>query len=155
MLAEHEVLDRLKSELRTAIDDCDKLAKLPARGPTYMRFRHSIKVIEGHCRVMAYYREDSRWFRVGLAMAEAHKRAGNWLRRHQRTVNSNPAHPLFLKLGENLRALLRQCERLETMATYRIGMILPEPQPLPHHRPRLVGQVMLPSGLVVPGGAVH
>ena len=169
MLAEHEVLDRLKTEFGAAARDCELLAKLPARGPTYSRFRHTLRVLEGHCRLMAFYREDCRWLPLGLAMEEAHRRAGTWLRTYARTVDHNDAHPLFLKLAENLRAGAKACERLQTMATGRRGMILPKARnevrtagrPMqvkmpggwgnwPARREPQPSEVKLPSGLIVP-----
>ena len=164
VLAEHEVLDRLHTEFGAAARDCELLARLPARGPTYNRFRHTLRVIEGHCRVMGFYREDARWLPLGIAMAEAHKRAGNWLRTHPRTENSNLAHPLFLWLAENLRAGAKACERLQTKATGRRGMILPKTRsevrtagrpmqvklPAKPACPQDTAYAISPSGLIVP-----
>lgn len=143
-LTEAEILDRLRSTLRQAIEHCEMLANLPARGPTYNAFRHELLDIEGCCRQMCYWRGDTRWLPIGLMMEEAHKRAGHWLRKHF-------PRPLFLKLAENLKALLIQCENTATKATGVIGPILPEVQPAPLKQGRTV-QVKTPGGIIIPEG---
>ena len=120
-LTEREILDCLQTNLRLAAEHCDMLAVLPMRGPTYNLLRKELKLVEGACRQIAYCREDSRWFSVGLLMEEAHKRAGTWLRKfHPR--------PLFNKLANNLRIALAAAHQLETAATGTRGPILPTPQ---------------------------
>lgn len=149
-VAEHEILSLLKAVFRRAAEHCDKLAILPARGPTYRKLRDDLQIAENCCRQVGWYRQDARWFQIGLMMEEAHKRAGGWLRDKgmPRTENSNLAHPLFLKLAENLRAGAKSAERVETMATGRVGMILPKPMA---GATRTQGRmVQVPSGLILP-----
>jgi hypothetical protein len=149
-VTEAEILSLLKETFRRAAEHCDKLAILPARGPTYRRLRDDLATAENCCRQMGWFRQDSRWFPIGQMMEEAHKRAGGWLRDKTmpRTANSNLAHPLFLKLAENLRGGIAMAERVETMATGRVGMILPKPRRGPD---RTQGRmVQVPSGLIVP-----
>jgi hypothetical protein len=144
-LTEREILDCLKTNTRLAIENCENLAVLPRRGPTYNAFRHQLKLIEGSCRQIAFWREDARWLQVGLAIEEAHKRAGHWLRRHY-------PRPLFVKLADNLRLLQTMSLGLETKATGKLGMILPKVADAPG-RQRAV-QAMLPAQQprVSPGG---
>jgi hypothetical protein len=147
-VTEAEILSKLVESFRLAADYAEALAILPARGPTYTKLREELKLAEGCCRQVAYYREDSRWFQVGLLMEQAHKRAGTWLRVHPRTENSNLAHPLFLKLAENLRAAQKRAHELQTRATGRVGMILPDALP---GATRTEGRmVQVKSGLIVP-----
>jgi hypothetical protein len=141
---EAEILDLLKGTLRQAIEHCTMLANLPARGPTYNAFRHELLLIEGACRQMCYWRGDTRWLPIGMMMEEAHKRAGHWLRKHF-------PRPLFLKLADNLKALLVQVERTETAATGVLGPILPEVQAAPLKQGRTV-QVKTPGGIIIPAG---
>ena len=150
-VTEAEIAACLVHNFRLAAQHCDDLAVLPARGPTYRKLRDELKLIEGCCRQLSAYREDTRWLPVGLMMAEAHRRAGSWLRDKSmpRTATTNAAHPLFTRLAENLRAGQKAAERLRDMATYRVGMILPDPLPGPHRETRPV-QVMTPGGLIVP-----
>ena len=110
---------------------------LPARGPTYKKLRENLKLIEGCCRSLSACREDTRWLPVGMMMAEAHRRAGDWLRQYPRTEQLNYAHPLFNRLAENLRAGLKAAEDLRDKATGRVGMILP---------------ANMKSGLILPAG---
>lgn len=124
-LTESEIIAKLKEAFRLASGYSDALAVLPMRGVTYDALRKELALAEGCCRSIAYYRGDSRWFRLGMMMEETHKRAGTWLRTFPVTTTSNEAHPLFLKLADNLRAGMRKCEDLETRATGRVGMILP------------------------------
>ena len=150
-VSEGEILDCLRTHLRGAISDCLDLAVLPQRGPVYRRMRESLKLAEGCCRQLAYYRDnDARWLPIGLLLEEAHQRSLRWLRTIPRTTESNAAHPLFLLLADNLRKLLVVCAGLESRATGRVGMILPKPRPGPHRESRPV-QVLAP-GLRSPGG---
>lgn len=154
-VTEREILSRLKEVFKRAAEHCDKLAVLPARGPTYRKLREDLQIAENCCRQVAYYRDDARWLQVGLYMEEAHKRAGGWLRDKSmpRTPNSNLAHPLFLKLAENLRAGAKSAERLETLATGRVGQILPKPMRAPDRtQGRLVQVRKSPGGIIIPDG---
>jgi len=149
-VTEKEILSLLKQTFRRAAEHCDKLAILPARGPTYRRLRDDLETCENCCRQVAYYRSDARWLRIGFMMEEAHKRAGGWLRDRSmpRTENSNLAHPLFVKLAENLRFGAQRAEELETAATGVIGPILPKPLSPPTRTNDRMVQV--PSGLILP-----
>ena len=166
-LTEPEIFDCLAENFKLAGQHCEDLAKLPRKGPTYIKFRAELKLLEGACRQAAYWRQDARWLRIGLYMEEVHKRAGDWLRGYklpsgQRvTHREGTIHPLFMKLAENLRAGQQQAERLRNRKTGRAGMILPKPMPAPHRDTRPV-QVLLPSaprerrtpgGLIIPASA--
>lgn len=151
---EHQILSKLKHHYRKAAEHCDKLAIVDARGYDYTQLREHLRQIEGCCRQLHYYREDSRWLRVGLFVAEAHKRAGNWLRATPSRVARNKAHPLFTKLAENLRNGLTAAEHLQNAATGKIGMILPDEPPAPQRESRPV-QIRLPSGLLVPKSYIN
>jgi hypothetical protein len=149
-VTEREIFSLLKGTFRRAAEHCDKLAVVPARGPVYQALREDLQIGENCCRQIGYYREHANWFTVGLFLAEVHRRAGGWLRDRSmpRTATSNLAHPLFLKLAEKLRYGAEQAQRLETQATGKVGMILPEPQ-----RPPIRTQsrmVQVPSGLIIP-----
>jgi hypothetical protein len=126
-VTEAEILACLIENFRLAAGHCVDLAWAPARGPIYRMLREELKLAEGCCRQLSAYREDTRWLSVGLMMAEAHKRSLNWLLKHPRTVESNMAHPLFLKLGENLLAAMARAIELRDRATGRAGPILPLP----------------------------
>lgn len=125
-VTEREIISALRENFRLAAECCDKLAVEPARGPIYDRLRTHLGMVEGCCRQVAWYRGDTRWLPVGMMMEEAHRRSGNWLRTMPRTEVANDAHPLFLKLADNLRAGMRMADRLETAATGRVGLILPD-----------------------------
>lgn len=123
-LTEVEIFACLTENFRQAAENCEKLAAVPARGPVYNAFRHQLLLIEGACQQAAVWRQDCRWYDIGMMMGEAHKRAGNWLRRHY-------PRPLFIKLAENLRAAHMLAEDCRTRATGRVGMILPDEMPIP------------------------
>ncbi len=125
-VSEREIISCMKENFRLSAECCDLLAVVPARGLVYERLRAHLSLIEGCCRQVAWYRGDTRWLPMGMLMEQAHRRSGNWLRTMPRTENVNTAHPLFLKLAENLRAGQRMAERLETAATGKLGLILPE-----------------------------
>lgn len=147
LLTEHEILDCLVENFRLAAGHCDALAVLPARGPIYRLLRKELELVEGCCRQVAQYRGDARWLRIGLMMEEAHRRAGTWLRDKSmpRTATLNAAHPLFLRLAENLRAGQKRAEELRDKATGRVGLILPKPM-------RAIRTEGRPSQIIVPEG---
>jgi hypothetical protein len=131
-LTETEIIDCLTSNLRLAAQLCVDLAKVPAKGPNYRKFRDAIKLVEGSSRQMSAWREDTRWLPIGLQMAEVHKRAGNWLRGaklpsgEKLTFREGELQPMFLKLGMNLLDILEGIvPRLLHKKTGKLGMILP------------------------------
>lgn len=140
-LTEQEILDCLKTNLRLSAQHCEILAAIPAQGETYEKLREELKLVEGACRQIAHWREDSRWLRLGMQMEVAHQKVWNWVRyKHSRK--------LFLMFADNLRAALKLADTLETKATGKLGAILPEVLPL--HRENRPVQVVRPSGLIVP-----
>jgi len=156
-LTEPEIFSCLSENFRLAAEDCDKLAKLPRKGPTYARLRDKLELLEGACRQAAMWRGDARWLQIGLMMAECHRRAGEWLRGIK--VPNGPRvklapghiHPLFTKLAENLRAAQVRAEEFRTKATGTVGPILPAVQAAPHRDTKPVGWTR-PSGLIIPDG---
>lgn len=161
-LTEPEIFDCLATNFRLAAEDCDKLARLPRKGRAYSSLRDKLELIEGACRQAAYWRQDSRWLQIGLFMAEAHKRAGDWLRGIK--VEGSPVrvkiapghmHPLFTKLAEHLRAAQVRAEEFRTKATGKIGTILPEVAAAPHRDTVPTGWRKSGSLFVPDGTAVH
>lgn len=152
-LTEQEIIDCLVTNFRLGAESCDDLAKLPRKGPSYRSLREQLKLCEGSCRQLAYFREDARWLQIGLYLEACHQKAGDWLRyRH-------PAK-LFCKLAENLRHGLADAQRMKDAATGKAGAILPKPQAAPFRDTRPVVVPTLPpgmqqraSGLIVPAGA--
>lgn len=156
-LSETEVIDCLKSNLRLAAQSCDQLAVSPRKGPIYFDLRQQLKLVAGSCRQIAYMRGgDARWLAIGMYMGKAHEFAGNWLRGSKQAsgpripLAPQQIHAFFTKLAENLRAAYAKAERLRTMATNRIGPILPTPGPGPHRDTRPAGWGRSPGGLIVP-----
>ena len=140
-LSETEILDCMRTNLRRAAENAEALALQPKQGPTFECLRTELALVEGCCRQMAAWREDSRWLPIAPMMEEAHQRARVWIVKHY-------ARSAFLKLAANLRALAATCDKLETAKTGRIGMILPEtPKLFRENRPVAVRR---PSGLIVP-----
>jgi hypothetical protein len=152
-VTESEILSCLRENFRLAAQHCDALAVLPARGPTYTLLRAELKTVENCCRQVAWYREDTRWLRVGLMMAEAHKRAGGWLRTYPRTRTDNAAHPMFTRLAVNLRAGIDRVVELETKATGIAGLILPNvPRAPTVTQGRMVQVRKSAGGVIIPDG---
>ena len=159
-LTEVEIFDCLKTNLRLAAQSCDKLAVSPRKGPTYVKLREELRLVEGACRQAAFWRGgDARWLQVGILMAEAHKRAGDWLRGIKQPdgtrvkLANGILHPAFEMLAESLRALIRLADNTKNKATGRLGMILPAPLRGPHRDTRPVsfaGMRQHTNGLLVP-----
>ncbi len=158
-LSETEIIDRLQTSLKDAIDAAHDLAILSAKGPSYNKLRENLGLVEGACRQLSVWREDTRWLKIGMMMAECHQRAGGWLRGYKDPVtgvrhhyNLEKQNPLFAMLAANLAGVYAAAEELRTAKTGRLGMILPDAP----HIGRRVGapvQVLLPSkprGLIVP-----
>ena len=152
---EAEVFSFLTENFRLAAERCEKLAWDPYRGFVYNSFVKELKGIEGACIQACDHRADSRWLRIGMLMAEAHRRAGHWMRNSRTKAERKIADARFKMLAENLRMFAREAEDLRDKATGRVGMILPEPLPGPHRDTRPI-QVITPGGIVIPAGAsVH
>lgn len=148
-LTELEITDRMIECLRGAAEDCELLAKLPAQGPTFARMRERLALVEGCCRQMTFWREDSRWLQWGIAMEAVHQRSREWIVKHV-------PREAYLKLAEILRNMMQITEDLRTRATGRTGMILPDPAPAPHRESKPVqvlgmgAEKRTPSGLILP-----
>ena len=157
-LTEADIFECLSENFRLAAEDCEKLARLPRKGPTYSALRDKLELLEGACRQASYWRQDSRWLDIGLYMAAAHKRAGEWLRGikagpGQPRIKIAPGHmhPLFVKLADNLREAHKKAEEFRTKATGKVGTILLVAQRAPLRDTTPVGW-RRPSGLIVPEG---
>lgn len=145
-LTEVEIFDQMTASLKEAIGCSEELAArtYETRGPAYDRLRQALRRVEGCCRQASAWREDTRWLPIGRLMAEAHQRAGGWLRGYKVNgvrvaFNDGQKNQLFVMFAENLRALLARIDDLRTKRTGRIGMILPQPLPAPHRDTRPVG----------------
>ena len=151
-LTEVEIFDCMRSNLRAAASLCEDLARSPVRGPNYSKLRDALKLIEGCCRQASAWREDTRWLNIGMVIAEAHKRAGGWLRGQKidgvkiKTAES-VMQPLFRMLAENLRAIEKLTEQTKTGRTGRVGMILPEMLAPPIRTQGRAVTVQLPNGM--------
>lgn len=158
-LTEREIFDCLSTNFRLAAEDCEKLAVSPVRGAIYYSLREKLELLEGACRQASVWRQDTRWLQIGLMMAEAHKRAGDWLRGvkmpgHMGRVRlaDGHIHPLFKRLAENLRAGEAKSTELRDKKTGRVGMILPAMASAPRRDTVPVGW-RRPSGIIIPAGA--
>lgn len=154
-LTETEIFDCIRTNARLAAEDCGKLAKKPREGETYDHLRNAIKLIEGACRQASAWRGDTRWLPIGLAMEEAHTKAGEWLRGVKvagQRIRLAERHNFecFTALAENLRALASNMEKLQHTKTGRAGMILPDAMPAPHRDTKPVGFTRSMGGVLIP-----
>ena len=138
---EPEIFSLMRAHLRSAISHCRGLAMLPLQGPTFIRLRAEMKEIEELCRQAGYYRDDARWFRIGLVWEQIHQQSRLWIHHHHPRAN-------FIWLAERCEALDKAVDDLQTKATGRLGMILPKPVKEVRTEGRPVQ--VLGSGLVVP-----
>lgn len=168
---EAEIFDCLAENLRIAAERCAELAWHPRRGFRYDEFRRAMELVYGSCRQAYYWRDyDSRWLVLAQMCHLVRERSGKWLRGKRlatpdggstftggSVAHRKKAQPQFKYLAEFLTQAHRDCERLRTMATNRIGPIMPEPLEGPHRDTRPVavpaGWDERSSGLVVPGKA--
>lgn len=155
-LSETEIFDCLASNFRLAAEHCEDLARLPAKGPTYVKFRNELRLIEGAARQAAMWRQDARFLSIGIACAKAHELAGEWLRGvrtrsgARRPLARGEIHPSFMTLSVFLRKCQAKAEDVKTKRTGRPGTILPKVQPGPHRDTRPAGWNTTPSGILIP-----
>jgi hypothetical protein len=157
-LTEVEIFDCMYDNLQKAAQHAVDLAKLPAQGPTYQKFREEMLLIEGCCRQASAWREDSRWLGVGMVIAQALARTGNWLRGYRVEGTMGKvfySRDLYLMLADNLRGIAKVIEGLRHNATGQMGMILPEMPNVSRTQSRPV-QVLAPAPAEVrsPGGII-
>jgi len=129
-LHESDIMDRLRSSTREAIQACRELSVQSRRGSPYETLRDNLVLIEGCCRQMAIYRDDGRWLPFGVFAANIHQRAGDWLRGYVKNgvhIIWTPGHinEAFVKLAGELAVVLEGLENLAVMKTGRRGPILP------------------------------
>lgn len=155
-LTENEIMDCLRDNLRKAIQDCLTLARVPNQGPAYVRLRDEAELIEGACRQVAAWREDTRWLGIAFMIAIAKEKAGTWLRGYK-TPNGikikladRHRFEMFNKLADNLRLLMVKVDEYQHKRTGKVGLILPEPQRAVHRetRPHSMSGLILPDGFV-------
>lgn len=154
-LTEIEIFDCIRANAKLAAEHCDDLARQPREGETYDLLRTELKLIEGGCRQASAWRGDTRWLPIGLAMEEAHSRAGDWLRGVKvagMRVRLAERHNFecFTALAKNLRGLAANMEKLQNAKTGRRGMILPEAQRAPHRDTVPVGFTKSMGGVLIP-----
>jgi len=150
-LTEVEIFACMHENLILAAQHAVDLAKLPAQGLTYQKFREEMLLVEGCCRQASAWREDTRWLQVGLVIADALQRTGSWLRGYRvegREGKTFYPRDLYLMLAEKLREIAKVIEGLQHGATGRVGMILPEPARVIRTESRPV-QVMSPGGVIL------
>lgn len=142
-LAEIEVIDCLKENLRKLVQHCKDLALKPAQGPTYRQVIETIKLVEGASRQMAVFRDDARWTKFGFEMARLHDRLGDCIR-------SKARREIFMRMSTMVADAYAQTMILYTAKTGRRGPILPRVSPGPHREMRPVGYTKTDGGLLLP-----
>lgn len=154
-LTEVEIFDCMIDSLRASIQACTDLAVKPLKGHSYRKLQEHLPLIEGCCRQVSVWREDTSWLILGMKIAEVHRRAGDWLRGirdpetgRYRQISEGVRHPMFMKLAELLRSMLNSAQTHRTRATRTMGPILPTPLSGPHRQVRDNYAVHLPPGMV-------
>lgn len=132
-ITEKEVFLRLQENIREAVQACNDLAVRSQRGRSYNTLRDRLADIEWCCQKLAGSRGDARWLPIGMKIAVAHKKAGDWLRGWTDPVTGNrvPTAPgelneLFVMLAANLMILAKASEELFTGKTGTLDAILPK-----------------------------
>jgi hypothetical protein len=135
ILTEAEIKDCWRTNMLGAADDCALLQVLPAQGATFVRLRERLKLAEGACRQMGHWREDSRWIYLAPQLENLHQMARVMITNHY-------ARQLFTKLEITLRKIVASAHDLETKATGKVGMILPDTSRAPHRDTRPVSVIV-------------
>ena len=131
-LTEIEIFDCMRENLTLAAENCDALAVRSLKGDAYEKLRDQLELIEGCCKQAAQWREDMRWWPIGQLMGECHKKAGGWLRGYK--IDGETVHLAmgelnlnFVKLAENLRAVVKLVDQTKNNSTGKAGAIIPDP----------------------------
>lgn len=138
---EQELIDRHVSALKEAKDACQELGRnadpdyIAVRGPHYRKLREALNLVEGTCRQLCAFRDDTRWLPLGIHYAKVMRLV------QRKFVEQKWSH--FRKLAPMFDIGLRQMQDLKDRRTGRRGSILIEnPAPLlwmPDHKPALRG----------------
>lgn len=76
-LTEQEIISKHIQSLKESKEMCLLLArnadpeKWAPRGWQYTKLKAALKALEGTCRQMAHYREDTRWIKLGIVYTKA------------------------------------------------------------------------------------
>lgn len=129
-LTEIEVIDRMKTSLREAVQSCKELSIRSRTGPHYSNLRENLGLIEGALRQLAAFRGDTRWLPIALQIEQCHKSAGGWLRGYwdhgvKIVLAPGQNNKMFMLLGNNLIAIYDAVDKLSTAKTGIAGPILP------------------------------
>ena len=150
----------MRENLALAAEHCDRLAEERYSGGAYEMLRDELEKIEGCCKQAAQWREDMRWWPIGQLMGECHKKAGGWLRGYK--IDGETVHLAmgeknmnFVKLAENLRAVIRLIDQTKNSKTGKAGAIIPEPVKPFMREDRKFGYraALSPGGIILPGAA--
>ncbi len=130
-LSEVEVIDRMISSLREAMDASRALAIESRKGANYNRLREHLGLIEGCCKQLAVFRDDARYLNIGLVIEECHKRAGSWLRGYKvdgvRIMTApGEMNQMFVRLYVNLEGILKGVDDMLRAKTGTRGPIIPD-----------------------------
>jgi hypothetical protein len=150
---EVEIFDCLINNLKSAASDCESLARLPAKGPTFQRLVESLALAEGAAQQMCFWRDgDTRWLNFMRAFETAHQMVRKWI------VDRAPPEP-YLRVAVQIRLWLKMVEILRDQRTERkSGPILPEAGEATEVRQGRPVQVKTPeapvmvNGLIIPDG---
>lgn len=128
-LTEQEVIDRMITSLREAMDASKALAIKSVRGPDYKKLREHLSLIEGCCRQLAAFREDTNYLNLGLRMEECHKAAGGWLRGYRKKgvkimIAPGQMNEMFIRLYVNLEGILKGVSDMLNAKTGARGPII-------------------------------
>lgn len=159
-LQETEIMDRLRQSTKEAVDSCKIIAVSWERGSAYENLRDNLHLIDGCCRQMAVYRDDTRWLAFGVFAANVHQRAGDWLRGYvdngkrvtfytQTKDRQRPLNAAFIKIAAELNVVLEGLELLATRKTGVRGLILPA-TPSEERRVGRPGFVRKNPSLIIP-----
>lgn len=140
-LTEQELIDRHQQALKEAKDACQELGRnadpdyIAVRGPHYRRLREALNLVEGTCRQLCAFRQDTRWLPLGIHYAKVMRLV------QRKFVEQKWSH--FGKLAPMFDIGLRQMQDLKDRRTGIRGSILIEnPAPLlwlPDSTPALRG----------------
>lgn len=118
MLAEHEVISRMRDGFRSAGEKCEAISRLGPLGGSWMEISRELDAIEGCARQLAHYRGDARWLRLVPLYVKA-KEAGRTLYMLNRWSD-------FRRYAMIFAQGLARMDDLATRPTGQLGPILPK-----------------------------
>lgn len=148
-LTEQDIFSKMADGFAEAGALCEKIAASPLKGASYRRLIVVCTEIEGTCRQAGHWRENYRWFPLGIEVHQLQLLMGKWLRaRYPKPA----AKRMFTLAATTMRRLQHSVIALKDQKHGQLGAILPMPGEGPARQRSVQVPRVTPGGIFVPEG---